>query len=183
MPTDIMRFKKANCKNCYKCLRECPVKAIAFRDGQAEILNEDCLICGHCLTACPQNAKEVRDDTGIVRDMIESGKKVIASVAPSFIASFDVGGIEEFAQALGQLGFYGAYETSHAAKLVSAEYQRLLSVNRMPNLVTSCCPTIIKLIEKYHTDCLRFLAPVLTPMAAHARILRAKFGNDGIGTL
>ena len=89
----ILGLKKANCKNCYKCIRECPVKAIEFKEHQAQIIDDACLLCGRCVVVCPQGAKYVRDDTGIVKRMIKSGKKVVASVAPSFLASFDVEGI------------------------------------------------------------------------------------------
>ena len=29
---EYLEFKQAKCKNCYKCLRECPVKAIDVKD-------------------------------------------------------------------------------------------------------------------------------------------------------
>jgi iron only hydrogenase large subunit-like protein len=164
---DILQFKKANCKNCFKCLRECAVKAIAIKNEQAEIIKDDCLLCGHCLTVCPQNAKEARIDTQQVRQMIKSGKKVIASVAPSFIAGFDVTDLHEFEQKLIHLGFSAATETSCGAKVVANEYQRILSEGKFPNMVSSSCPTIIKLMEKYYPQVLKYLAPVLSPMTAH----------------
>ena len=175
---DILQFKKANCKNCFKCLRDCSVKAIAFRDGQAEILNEDCLLCGHCLTVCPQNAKEARNDTEQVREMIRSGHQVIASVAPSFIAGFPAADFQSFALALRRLGFHDAQETSVAARMVTDEYQRLLEEGKSSTMISSCCPTIIRLIEKYYPQLLPFLAPVLSPMTAHARMLKEQFGSD-----
>jgi iron only hydrogenase large subunit-like protein/uncharacterized Fe-S cluster-containing protein len=175
---DILQFKKANCKNCFKCLRECAVKAIAIKNEQAEIIKDDCLLCGHCLTVCPQNAKEARIDTQQVRQMIKSGKKVIASVAPSFIAGFDVTDLHEFEQKLIHLGFSAATETSCGAKVVANEYQRILSEGKFPNMVSSSCPTIIKLMEKYYPQVLKYLAPVLSPMTAHARMLKKQYGDD-----
>ena len=175
---DILQFKKANCKNCFKCLRECSVKAIAFRNEQAEILKEDCLLCGHCLTVCPQNAKEARNDTDQARELIQSGEKVIASVAPSFIAAFPDADFRAMGRALQRLGFHDAQETSVAARLVADEYQRLLEDGTFENLISSSCPTIVKLIEKYYPQLLKYLAPVLSPMTAHARMLREQYGND-----
>ena len=175
---EILRFKAANCKNCYKCLRECPVKAIGIRDGQAEILRDECLICGHCLTVCPQNAKDARDDTGTVRELIASGRRVYASVAPSFIAAFETDGFEPFAAALKKLGFAGAEETAVGAAAVSAEYNRLLTQRNRSVLISSACPTVVKLIEKYHPETTGALAPVVSPMEAHARQLRARLGQD-----
>ena len=85
-----INFSKADCKNCYKCLRSCPVKAIRFENEQATIDEERCIECGHCLTICPQNAREIKSDLDIVKKAINCGKKVIASLAPSFAGFFDV---------------------------------------------------------------------------------------------
>lgn len=173
---EILRFKKANCKNCYKCLRECPVKAIAFRDEQAEILRSDCLICGHCLTVCPQNAKQVRNDVEDVRALLAAGKPVWASVAPSFAGAFTPD-FEALTEALRKLGFAGASETAAGARAVADEYARLLKTGRYPSLISTSCPTIVKLVEKYHPGALRYLAPVVSPMTAHARMLRKQYGD------
>ena len=61
--TEYIRLKEANCKNCYKCIRHCPVKSIRFSGNQAHIIQEDCILCGQCFVVCPQNAKVIRDDT------------------------------------------------------------------------------------------------------------------------
>ena len=171
---EILRFKKANCKNCFKCLRECPVKAIAFKDGQAEIMRDECLICGHCLTVCPQNAKVVRCDIDSVKKLIASGHHVVASVAPSFIAAFDTG-IAEFSLALKKLGFFEIQETSIGAVPVTREYEKLIAERKMPCVISSACPTIVKLIEKYHPGALSCLAPVVSPMTAHARMIKKQY--------
>lgn len=175
---EILRFKEANCKNCFKCLRECSVKAIGFRNGQAEILRDECIICGHCLTVCPQNAKEARNDVDRVKELMRSGRRVVASVAPAFIAAFETAGIEQFETALQTLGFSAAEETSVGAAAVAAEYERLVRAHVSPVLISSSCPTIVKLIERYHPDVLSFLAPVVSPMVAHARMLKAALGPD-----
>ena len=44
----VMKLKAANCKNCYKCVRACPVKAIRVLDEQAEIVEDRCIYCGKC---------------------------------------------------------------------------------------------------------------------------------------
>ena len=106
-----LKLKKSNCKNCYKCIRHCPVKSIRFSAGQAHIVGNECILCGHCFVVCPQNAKEITDETEKVRVMIESGDKVVASIAPSFIANYEGVGIEGMRSALKKLGFYDAEET------------------------------------------------------------------------
>ncbi|MEG0952614.1 MAG: 4Fe-4S binding protein, partial [Niameybacter sp.] len=53
-----MNFSSTNCKNCYKCVRTCAVKAIEVKDDRAHIITERCVACGHCLVVCPQNARD-----------------------------------------------------------------------------------------------------------------------------
>lgn len=173
---EILKFKKANCKNCFKCLRECPVKAIGFKDGQAEILRNECLICGHCLTVCPQNAKVVRDDTNIVKEAIKSGKRVIASVAPSFASAFTTD-FAAFSNALKKFSFYAVEEASAGAVPVTRKYEQLIASRKMPCVISSACPTVVKLIEKYHPGTMRYLAPVISPMTAHARMLKKRYDD------
>ena len=175
---DILQFKKANCKNCFKCLRECPVKSISYKQGQAEIITEDCLLCCHCLTVCPQNAKEARNDTDKVKAAIASGRKVVATVAPSFAAAFATESMTALASALKKLGFFAARETAVGAKAVAEEYRRLLRGGRFESMVSTCCPTVIRLAERYCPESLKYLAPVTSPMTAHARMLRKEFGED-----
>ena len=58
-----LTLKKSNCKNCYKCIRHCPVKAIRFSGNQAHIIGNECILCGRCFVVCPQNAKEIVNET------------------------------------------------------------------------------------------------------------------------
>ena len=122
----ILSFKKANCRDCYKCVRECPVKSIRVRDHQAQIIAEECILCGRCVQVCPQNAKEVRDDVPAVEAIIRSGKRVVASLAPSYIAAFDTDGFAPIAEALKKLGFADVQETAAGANVVKREYERLV---------------------------------------------------------
>ena len=86
---DCLTLKKSNCKNCYKCIRHCPVKAIRFSGNQAHIIGNECILCGQCFVVCPQDAKEIVDETEKVRVLLQSGDPVIVSMAPSFIANYD----------------------------------------------------------------------------------------------
>ena len=91
MTHDCLTLKKSNCKNCYKCIRHCPVKAIRFSGNQAHIIGDECILCGQCFVVCPQNAKEVVDCTEKVRVLLRSDEPVIVSLAPSFVANYGVG--------------------------------------------------------------------------------------------
>ncbi len=172
----IIQFKEANCKNCYKCIRCCPVNAIAFKNDQAEIIHDECMLCGNCLTVCPQNAKSVNSDVDKVKKFIQKREKVYVSLAPSFISAFDHD--EKWVHyALKKLGFTHIEGTANGAYQVSRQYESLLKQKKMKNIITSCCSSIILLIEKYYPQLLDQLAPVVSPMIAHAKMLRETYGQ------
>ncbi len=173
-------FKNANCKNCYKCLRSCPVKAIDARDGQAKIIDSRCILCGHCTHVCPQNAKSVHNDVDCILRLLQKSKRPIASVAPAFVASFGLNSFEPFRAALKSLGFYDAFETSEGAAAVTLEYKKLLESGEYENLITSACPAVNRAIELYHHDALKYLAPVDSPMVAHAKILKSRYPDADV---
>lgn len=85
---EVINFSSANCKNCYKCLRVCPVKAIRMQNDQAQIVDERCITCGTCLTNCPQNAKTIKSDVQRVKELIKKNKDIAVSLAPSFAGVF-----------------------------------------------------------------------------------------------
>ena len=169
--TTYLDFKSARCKNCYKCLKECPVKAIRIVNNQAKIIETRCILCGKCTLVCPQNAKEVHSELSEIKALVNA-KKVIASVAPSFISNFNVPGFSAMRNALKQAGFYDAEETARGARAVSDEYERLLAEGRYKNFITSCCPSVNRAISLYYQDALKYLAPVESPAVVHARILK-----------
>ena len=173
-------FQKADCKNCYKCLRSCPVKAIDARDEQAKIIESRCILCGHCTLVCPQNAKSVHNDAQNIEQLLAKNKRVIASVAPAFVSSFGMRAFEPFRAALKALGFADAFETSEGAAAVTAEYKKLLQSGKYENFITSACPAVNRAIELYHHDVLKFLAPVDSPMIAHAKILKSRFPDCSV---
>ena len=168
---EILRFKKANCKNCYKCIRECPIKAIRFREHQAQIIKEECILFGRCVRVCPQNAKEVRDDTELVKNYIRQGEKVIMAMAPSYAAAFRIKSLTPLKEAVKKLGVWDASETAIGAKIVKTEYEKLVEEGR-PVIISTCCHSIVRLVQKYYVDCIPFLAPVVSPMHAHAKLLK-----------
>lgn len=171
---NIIALKQDNCKDCYKCIRNCPVKAIEFHDNAAHILGEECILCGRCYVVCPQNAKQVRSDAHRVREAIEAGRTVIASVAPSFVSGMGVDSIEDLEAALKALGFAGAEETAIGAGFVSRAYEDILRAGRQKIVISSCCPSINQLIQQYYPDLAHNLAQVLTPMQAHCVAIRER---------
>ncbi|MBO5103855.1 MAG: 4Fe-4S binding protein [Ruminococcus sp.] len=172
--SDFLTLKKSNCKNCYKCIRHCPVKSIRFSGNQAHIIGNDCILCGQCFVVCPQNAKEIADGTEKVRVLLQSGKPVVASIAPSFIANYEGTGIEAMREALKKLGFYDAEETAVGATIVKTEYERLVNEEKNDIIITSCCHSVNLLVQKYFPNELPFLAKVLSPMQAHCADIKKR---------
>ena len=167
-----LQLKKSNCKNCYKCIRNCPVKSIKFADGQANIIPDECILCGRCFVNCPQDAKQIRDDVPRVKEMIASGKKVIASVAPSFIAEFPLMDFAAMKSALLKLGFADAQETAIGATIIKTEYEKMIASGKHDVIISSCCHSVNALIQKYYPSVLPYLADVLSPMLAHCRVIK-----------
>lgn len=169
-----LEFKKAGCKDCYKCLRECPVKAIEVINHQAQIIDKRCMLCGKCTSVCPQNAKRVHTELDEVKALLSSGVKVVASVAPSFVSSFGVDDFTTMKLALGRLGFADAEETAVGARKITAEYKKLLETHAYKNFITSACPAVNRMIQLYYPAALKYLAPLDSPMLAHAKIIKAR---------
>ncbi|MBP8933523.1 MAG: PAS domain-containing protein [Candidatus Atribacteria bacterium] len=170
----ILSTIKTSCRDCYKCIRHCPVKAIRFSMGHAEIIDERCIKDGRCVLVCPQDAKIIRNDIGIVKGFFENKEMVIASLAPSFVAAFSDINPGQLFNALKSLGFTVVRETAEAAELVALEHAQLLKEGK-ESIITSSCPAVNALIYKYYPQHVSYLAPVVSPMVAHARLLKKEF--------
>ena len=167
-------LKKSNCKNCYKCIRHCPVKSIRFSGNQAHIIGDECILCGHCFVVCPQNAKEIVNDTERVKVLLQGREPVFVSLAPSFAANYDDCGIEDMDVALKALGFAGVEETAIGATIVKTEYENMLERGDRDIVISSCCHSINLLIQKYFPQLLPYLADVVSPMQAHCLDLKKR---------
>ncbi len=173
--TEFLRLKKSNCKNCYKCIRHCPVKSIRFSGNQAHIVADECILCGRCFVVCPQNAKEIVDDTEKAKVLINGSQPVIASIAPSFIANYNGIGIASMEEALKKLGFAAAEETAVGATMVKKEYDRILREGKRDIVISSCCHSVNLLIQKYYPEALQYLADVVSPMQAHCLDIKKRY--------
>lgn len=169
-----LTLKKSNCKNCYKCIRHCPVKSIRFSGNQAHIIGNECILCGQCFVVCPQNAKEISSETEKVRVLIQSGAPVVVSIAPSFIANYDGVGITAMKKALKKLGFYDVEETAIGASIVKTEYEKMMAAEDRDVIISSCCHSVNLLIQKYFPKEIPCLADIMSPMQAHAADIKKR---------
>ena len=169
---EILNLNKNNCTDCYKCIRDCSVKAITFARETAEIIHNECILCGKCYVTCPQKAKQVRNDVLAVKAAIASGRRVVVSLAPSFIANFRIRSLDVMTRGLKTLGFSEVQETAIGAQLVSEEYAKIMREGKLHVVISSCCPSINMLIQKYYPTMLPYLAKVITPMEAHCKLIK-----------
>lgn len=179
--SNYIHLKKSNCKNCYKCIRNCPVKSISFSDSQAQIIEDECVLCGMCFVACPQNAKEIRNDVSSAKALLAGDAPVYVSLAPSFAANYEGVGIAGMRKALMQLGFADAAETAVGATIVKNEYDRMADAGEQDVIIATCCHTVNLLIQKHFTEALPYLAKVQSPMQAHCALLKKE--HPGAKTL
>ncbi len=172
--TKVLTLKKSNCRNCYKCIRHCPVKAIRFSGNQAYIIHEECIYCGQCFVACPQDAKEITGEIEKARVLLQSGAPVIVSLAPSFVANYNGAGIGAMRKAIRALGFFDVEETALGATMVKREYDRMLREEGRDVVISSSCHAINLLLQKYFPDLLPCLANILSPMQAHCQDIKRR---------
>jgi signal transduction histidine kinase/iron only hydrogenase large subunit-like protein len=176
--TPLVSTVKERCRVCYTCVRECPAKAIRIADRQAEVLAERCVGCGNCVRVCSQHAKQVVSSIPEVRALLSNGRRVAACLAPSFPAEFADVDFQVLVGMVRKLGFSLVNEVGVGADLVAAEYHRLLAADEDHRYIATTCPAIVGFVERYHPDLVEYLAPIVSPMIAEARLLRALYGQD-----
>lgn len=181
----IMRLKDADCKNCYKCVRFCPVKAISLTEDQATIEEDRCIYCGKCYMVCPQDARDLISDLDRVKWMIKRGEKVYVSIASAFSTYFRTTSLKAMGAVLKKLGVTRVEETAVGANRVIQEYTKILENGEHKNLIGTMCPSTNFLIQKYFPNLVEWMVPVDTPLEAHAKMMRSAYGDDirvvGIG--
>jgi iron only hydrogenase large subunit-like protein len=169
---------RRECQDCHKCIRECPVKAIRVQDGYARVVADMCVLCGNCIVACPSNAKQVRDDLPRVKELFATGRKVVVSLAPSFVAQFPGVRAGQLIRALKELGFFAVSETALGAQQVSASILQLMQGEPGHVWVSSACPVVVDFVAKYHPECQSNVTALLSPLLTHCKMLRAHYGDE-----
>ncbi|MBP2652869.1 MAG: rsxB 4 [Firmicutes bacterium] len=175
----LITTQKVNCQDCHRCLRSCPVKAIGIEAGQARVLENKCVLCGRCVVECPQQAKVVEDEVEFIKQAILSGRQVVLSLAPSFVAAFNEYRPDDFFAILAGLGFSAVEETAVGAELISRVYASMMANSKVP-VISACCPVVVRIIKKYYPGLTHYLAPVVSPMLAHAQLIKRRFGQNAM---
>lgn len=182
----IMRLREADCKNCYKCVRFCPVKAISLTEDQATIEADRCIYCGKCYMVCPQDARDLAGDLHRVKAMVKRGERVYFSISSAFSTYFRSTSLKAMGAALKKLGAERVEETAVGGNRVIQEYTEIIENENYENIIGTLCPSTNYMIQKYFPSLVKWMCPVVTPLEAHAKMMRAAYGQDirvvGVGT-
>lgn len=176
-PKQVVFTNQARCRDCYRCVRVCPVKAIRIEDGQAFVDGKRCISCGTCVRECPQEAKTYRRDIDKAKQVLQNNKFVAASIAPSFAGAYAEWEYLRLPAALRRLGFKYIAETAVGAYKVACATTPVIQPNDK-SYVCTACPAVVNYIEKYDTANLQRLLPVVSPMIAHAKHIKTKYGLE-----
>lgn len=167
----------SNCRDCYKCVRNCPVKAIQIKDAHAEIIHDRCMFCGTCVNECPNGVKQLRNDVDKAVMALMSNRKVIVSLAPAYVSEFQGLG-DNFVRALYKLGFDAVSETAIGAALVTEALDMYMDEHGKAPFISTACPSVVQLVRKYYPESVDKLAPVPSPLQTHSAYLRRLYGDD-----
>ena len=176
-----MYIDQEKCTNSYSCIRVCPVKAIKVKSGAEHpfIIPERCIGCGLCYISCSPGAISFRDSIDQTLDFISSNKKNIALVAPSIASEFDdITDYRKLVAMIRKLGFDHVHEVSFGVDIIAARYRELFEKASGKYYITSNCPAIVKIIEKYYPGLVSNLAPLVSPMVASGMIVKEIYRED-----
>ena len=170
-------FSKAHCRNCYACIRVCPVNAIEVKNEQAQIIKSRCIVCGECSRACPQKSKIIKSEISIVKRYLQNKEMVVVSIAPSFSSIFGEES-KKIPCALRKLGFSNIEETIVSIDPIIEEYKTFANKSEDKNYITSFCPAMNNIIQKHYPSIIQNLIPVISPFIYHSRLLKEKYGKE-----
>lgn len=174
-PNEYIRLEPSHCHNCLRCVRACPTNAMTYLKNQPTIVEEECILCGRCYSVCPHDAKAVISDLDRIKEWLNNKEEVIISAAPSFVAVWPQ--FSSLVKILESRGFSAVRETAEGAKLVTKAFRNLIDEGTMENIITTCCPAVNSLIEKEYGELTPFMAPVVSPMIAHGRLIKQDHPN------
>ena len=177
----VLYINDEKCKNSYSCVRVCPVNAIEVKPHKEHpfIVPGRCIGCGLCYVSCTPRAIGFRDSLEEVKSLLSSGRKTAALIDPSIASEFDdITDYRKFVAMIRALGINYVHEISFGVDLIAASYAKLFSKAEGKYYITANCPSVVKLIEKFHPEMVPSLAPLVSPMIATAMVVKELYGPE-----
>ncbi len=177
----VLYINDEKCRNSYSCVRVCPVNAIEVKPNKEHpfIVPGRCIGCGLCYVSCTPRAIDFRDSMEEVKLLLSSGRKTAALIDPSIASEFDdITDYRKFVAMIRKLGIDYVHEISFGVDLIAASYAKLFSKAEGKYYITANCPSVVKLIEKFHPEMVPSLAPLVSPMIATAMVVKELYGPE-----
>lgn len=169
------------CINCGMCKKTCE---------SINNIDDDCINCGQCIMTCPTGALTPKYNYKEVLNYIkDTNKTVVVFAAPAVrVAIGDSFGYKpgEFLEgklvsALKEIGFNYVFDTTFGADLtIMEEAQELLEriKNKNTPMFTSCCPSWVLYMYKYHLNDISKLSTCKSPIAMQAAMIKTYFAQN-----
>lgn len=171
-----VRLDSDKCTGCINCIKHCPTGAIRIRAGKAKVLKELCIDCGECIRVCPTHAMRAVYDH---LDVTEDYEYKIALLSPTIFGQIrNLEDLDYVMTAFKKIGFDDVFETSRAAELISEATRKYMnsSAYEYP-VISSACPTVVKLIQLKFPDLCSHVLPIKSPMHIAAKMAREEAVN------
>jgi iron only hydrogenase large subunit-like protein len=172
-----IRFLTDRCNGRMKCMRACPTQAIRVKGGKARVIEELCVDCGECISVCPSGAIVP------LTDPFTSSMKYkyrVALPSPVLFSQFrPEADPRKVVVGLKRIGFDYVCDVSAACQEVGIALDEYLADyrGRLP-LISSFCPTVVRLIQVKYPDLTELVAPIEVPREIAARDFKEKLAAD-----
>ena len=204
LSTPSVQLHPSKCIACGRCVLVCQqlqdVWALEFLGrgdhtriapaGDVTLAESPCIKCGQCSAHCPVGAITEVDETkkawAALRD---KSKHVVVQIAPAVRVAIG----EEFGMAPGtlvtgkiyaalrRLGFAKVFDTNISADLTIMEeasefVHRFTTGGELP-LITSCCPSWVDYLEKYHSAMIPHFSTAKSPMMMLGAMIKTYYAD------
>lgn len=189
--TGTIVLEPQKCILCGRCVDVCQnmqnVWALSFVErgfntrispaGDIKLADSPCVRCGQCSNHCPTGAIVEKDDTNKVWTALQDPDKYcVVQIAPAVRVAigeafgYPVGTnlTKKLYSLLRRLGFKAVFDTNFAADVTIMEegtefVERVIRQKGPLPLITTCCPSWVDFMEKFHSDMIEHFSSCKSP--------------------
>ena len=179
------------CINCARCVDVCQnvqdVWALTFLyrgfdtrmapAGDISLADSPCVRCGQCAAHCPTGAIFEKDDSMLAWKALRDPEQYcVVQIAPAVRVAlgeafgFPIGAnvTKKIYTALRRMGFKAIFDTNFSADVTIMEeasefIERFVNKKGVLPLITTCCPSWVDFMEKFHHDMIPHFSSVKSP--------------------